>query len=434
MKRNVLLRRLLPGAVLFIAVLLMAGGCARDTSSPVAVSPTGSSLSVDASLNGADGRTTVRQDGSTPPSGLVTAGFGGESLRLWPFTGNSFDGAGVDPVNLVFVGKASPEQIRNALLALDGNRTALGFPDAPPFNMPWKDASGDVQTGYAEPAGWVGSEIQLTVGDYAPVRFHLRLFRTAKPFGDGGWWTVGAAHFEALVPGTTDHWVLSWERAEEIVVADLMRSGLLDATAPMAQTAIGPTPSWRTIPAFFYNALPADLLAYIGGPAVPVSEDVPLVNDGQATVLHLAGVADPAGSRHDSFTINMHQVVPRPFCNGGPDDNVLVDGPIYFEKSVEVDRYGQLAISGRATGTLTVTPVDMTQDPPVPTGGPWYATVSDQHAGTLAGQTGRVMFQVKRILPQDAGSEMIMTKLMVGSNGQNSYTLREKCLGEELTR
>ena len=202
MKTNVLLRRLRPGALLFAALVLMAGGCARETSSPVAVSPTGSSLGVDASLDGADGRTTVRQDGTTPPSGLVTAGFGGESLRLWPFTGNSFDGAGVDPVNLVFVGKANPEQIRDALLALDGNRTALGFPDAPPFNMPWKDASGDVQTGYAEPAGWVGNEIQLTVGDYGPVRFHLRLFRTANPFGDGGWWTVGAAHFEALVPGT----------------------------------------------------------------------------------------------------------------------------------------------------------------------------------------------------------------------------------------
>ena len=81
-----------------------------------------------------------------------------------------------------------------------------------------------------------------------------------------------------------------------------------------------------------------------------------------------------------------------------------------------------------------VTPVDVTQDPPVPTGGPWYATVSDRDEGTLSGQTGRVMFQVKRILPQDAGSEMRMTKLMVGTNGQDSYTLREKCLGEELTR
>ncbi len=434
MKTNVLLRRLLPGAVLFAALVLMVGGCARETSSPVAVSPTGSSLGVDASLDGADGRTTVRQDGTTPPSGLVTASFGGESLRLWPFTGSSFDGSGVDPINLVFVGKASPQQIRDALLALDGNRTALGFPDAPPFNMPWKDAFGDVQTGYAEPAGWVGSEIQLTIGDYDPARFHLRLFRTASPFGDGGWWTVGAAHFEVLIPGTTEHQVLSWERAEEIVVADLMRSGLLDASVPMGQTAIGPSPSWRAIPAFLYNLMPADLRAYIGGPPVPVSEDVALVNDGNATVLNIAGVADPAGPRHDTFTINMHQVVPRPFCNGGPLDYVLVDGPVYFEKSVEVDPYGQLAVSGRAAGTLMVTPVDVTQDPPVPTGGPWYATVSDHHEGSLAGQTGRVMSQVKRILPQDAGSEMIMTKLMVGTNGQDSYTLRERCLGEELTR
>jgi hypothetical protein len=436
MKANVLLRWLRPGALLLSAAIILLAGCARETSSPLSVSPDGSGgmLSADASLNGTEGRTTVRQDGSTPPEGLVTASFGDADLRLWPYTGSSFAGAGVDPVNLVFVGKASPEQIRNALLALDGNRAPLGFPDAPPFNMPWKDAMGDVQTCYVEPAGWVGSEIQLTIGDYDPVRFHLRLFRTASPYGDGGWWTVGAAHFEVLIPGTTEHQVLSWERAEEIVVADLMRSGLLDATVPMNQTTIGPSPSWRAIPAFLYNELPADLRNYIGGPAVPVSEDVPLVNDGRATVLNLAGVAEPAGPRHDSFTVNMHQVVPRPFCNGGPLDYVMVEGPIYFEKNVDVGMDGQLAISGRAAGTIMVTPVDVTQNPPVPTGGPWYATVSDQHEGTLAGQTGRVMFQVKRILPQDQGSEMIMTKLMVGTNGQDSYTLREKCLGEELTR
>ena len=434
MKANVLLRWLRLGALLFSVAILVAAGCARESTSPVAVSPGGSSLAADASLNAADGRTSVRQDGTVPPSGLATASFGSESLRLWPFTGGSFDGVGADPINLVFVGKASPAQIRDALLALDGNRAPLGFPDAPPFNMPWKDAFGDVQTGYAEPAGWVGSEIQIQIGDFGPARFHLRLFRTASPFGDGGWWTAGAAHFEVQIPGTTEHQVLSWERAEEIVIADLMRSGLLDATLPMNRTAIGPSPSWRAIPAFLYNEIPADLRGYIGGPAVPVSEDVALVNDGQAIVLNLAGVADPAGPRHDTFTINMHQVVPRPFCNGGPLDYVLVDGPVYFEKHVELDAYGKLSVSGRAAGILTVTPVDVTQSPPVPTGGPWTATVSDQHEGSIAGQTGRVMAQVKRILPQDAGSEMLMTRLMVATNGQNSFTLREKCLSEEFTR
>ena len=37
----------------------------------------------------------------------------------------------------------------------------------------------------------------------------------------------GAAHFEVLIPGTTDHQVLSWIVARDLVVGDLMRSGLL---------------------------------------------------------------------------------------------------------------------------------------------------------------------------------------------------------------
>jgi len=402
------------------AILLVACGCARDTGNPVAANATLSTGANSATgIPAAPGqRNVVRQDGSSPPAGLVTAQFAGSSLQLWPFTGNSFDGKGVDPINLVFVGHASPAQIRDALLGLDGNRTALGFPDEPPFNQRWKDGFGDVQTCYAGPAGWVGSEIQLTLGDYDPVRFHLRLFRTANVFGEGGWWTVGAAHFEVLIPGTTEHQVLSWERAEEMVAADLMRSGLLDATLPAGQIeGIGPSPSWRDIPTFMYNGLPAGLIAYINGPAAPVSEAVPLPNDGRATVLNLARSATPAGGKFDSFTIQMHQVVPRPFCNGGPLDYVLVEGPVAFEKAVFVDSEGKLSISGRASGQITVTPMDVTQSPPVPSGSSWTATVGDQHDGNLAGQTGRIMAQSKRILPQDSGSEMIMTRLTVASNG-----------------
>jgi hypothetical protein len=430
-------RRLRAGALCIAGVILMiASGCARDTANPVAANATLSTGSNSApAVPAAPGqRTVVRQDDSTPPASLVTAQFAGSSLRLWPFTGNSFDARGVDPINLVFVGHANPAQIRDALLGLDGDRTALGFPGEPPFNQRWKDGFGDVQTCYAEPAGWVGSEIQLTLGDYDPVRFHLRLFRTANGFGEGGWWTVGAAHFEVMIPGTTEHQVLSWERAEEIVAADLMRSGLLDAGLPAGQIdGIGPSPSWRDIPTFMYNELPAGLIGYINGPAAPVTEAVPLTNDGKATVLNLARSATPAGGKFDSFTIQMRQVVPRPFCNGGPLDYVLVQGPVSFEKAVFVDSEGKLSISGRASGLITVTPVDVTQSPPVPSGSSWTATVGDQHEGNIAGQTGRIMAQSKRILPQDSGTEMIMTRLMVASNGQSSYSLREQCLSEELT-
>ena len=56
-------------------------------------------------------------------------------------------------------------------------------------------------------------------GTYGPIRFHLRLVKL-------GALTIGNAHFEVLIPGTTDHQVLSWELAEQLVTYDLARTGL----------------------------------------------------------------------------------------------------------------------------------------------------------------------------------------------------------------
>jgi hypothetical protein len=423
--------RLQSGA-LFLT-LLLAAGCARESVNPV-TAPSASATEPLLAAQGGPDRDVVRQDGTTVPADLVTVTFAGESLRFWPFTGTSFDGPGSDPVNLVFVGHADPAQIRDALLSLDGNRAPLGFPPSYPFDQRWKDASGDVQTGFVDGTGWTGSEIQLALGDYGPVRFHLRLFRTATPFGDGGTWTLGAAHFELLIPGTTAHAVLSWERAEEIVAADLLRSGLLDLTVPVGQVEAGPSPDWRAIEPFIYNELPSELFGYVYGPFPPVSSPVPLPNDGRATVLHLASSAPPAGDRHESFTVTMHQVIPRPFCSGGPLDFVLVDGPVSFSTDVTADASGRVSVGGRADGTITVTPVDVTQSPPVPTGGSWQARVGDSFQGSITGQDGRIAFQVKRILPQGGGSELLVSRLFVGSSGPNRFLQTTQCFGAELAQ
>ena len=72
------------------------------------------------------------QDGKTPPAGLVGINAGDGNLMCWPFTGSSFNGMGVDPVNLIFRGNADPMQIREALLSLDGDRSLLGLPPVYP--------------------------------------------------------------------------------------------------------------------------------------------------------------------------------------------------------------------------------------------------------------------------------------------------------------
>ena len=66
-----------------------------------------------------------------PPTDLVSVP---EAGVFWPYTGRDYSGSPTDPINLVFLGDADPRLIRQALLALDGNRTAFGFPDAFPFN------------------------------------------------------------------------------------------------------------------------------------------------------------------------------------------------------------------------------------------------------------------------------------------------------------
>ena len=219
------------------------------------------------------------------PSILVSFDFDGNNYQFWPYTGENFSGMPSDPVNLVFVGQADPAQIRAALLGLDGDRSALEMPLAA-FSDTWNDAIGGVQVGYAEPNGWQGSVYQLECGDHNTIRFHLRLFK----HGD---WTVGSCHFEFLIPGTTDHQVLNWELAEQFVLADFQRSGLLDGALPMIPTGQINDSPFRTIPAMIYNELPPELRQLINGPPDNVTEDVPIITDGHAMILNLARSSFP---------------------------------------------------------------------------------------------------------------------------------------------
>jgi hypothetical protein len=421
--------------VILIATLFLAwagaamlSGCSEDNPLTGAISPADDPA--DEFELTATARELVFMWGDEPPAGLVSVDFLGESLTFWPYTGMSFDGSPMDPINLVFKGEADPVQIRAALFALDGDRTAFGFPDAPPFNQTWSEAIGDVQTTYAEGDGWTGSVIQLQLGDYQPIRVHLRLFQTGARCAGGGVWTLGGAHFEVMIPGTADHQVLSWEIAEQVVMVDLLRSGLLDPTAPMMPTGlINQAPSFRDIPAVIYNELPDELKLLITGSTAPSPVAVPLVSDGQGTILNLAGRAPAATGRcPQSLTFVYDQVVPKPFCMDGPYDYVHVAGPVTFTKTADVDKRGGYTYRSDYRGDLTVTPVDVTQSPPVPVGLPFSAVVS----GLQHGQTGKVSSRVvaidRRVAPQDGGTELLLSRLMVGAVGRGSYRLYTSCL------
>jgi hypothetical protein len=347
-----------------------------------------------------------------PPAGLVPLPLGQGSPTIWPYTGADFSGTPQDPINLVFTGQADPRAIRSALFALSGDRSAFGFPPVAPFTCTWTDAIGDLQTGYGAERGWAGSAVQLACGGFGPVRFHVRLFQA-------GLLTLGNAHFELLIPGTTDHQVLSWELAEQLVTADLARSGLLGA-APTPTAAINAAPTFREIPPAIYNLLPGDLRALIGGPAGQVSAGVGIATDGRATQFQLTGNAAPAAGTSQQFVIDFDQIIPRPFC-AQAGEFLHAQGPVELRKEVRVNPSGALVSEFQASGRLTLTPVDPSTGSPI--GQPYDAEVSDHQVTRYDDGGGQVDGIARQLeLPQDAAGRGRKTvRLKVGPGGIAQY-------------
>jgi hypothetical protein len=386
-----------------IVVALLAVSCSDDGLSPVP----------------ADSGPTSLAAAAPAPGLLVPVPAGTGSLSIWPYTGVDFSGTPQDPINLVFTGQADPRAIRAALMALNGDRTGFGMPSLYPFNCTWSDAIGDLQTGYNGAKGWVGSAIQLACGNYGPVRFHVRLF-------EGGVATVGNAHFEVLIPGTTDHQVLSWERAQELVTVDLMRSGLLDPTDPLGITGSINDAPFRTIPEPIYNGIPSDLKTYINGPAGSVSAPVPIRSTGYATVFHLTGDAPEGTGSEQSFVINFGQVIPRPFCASGPEF-LFVQGPVSLRKTVQLRGHGDLVSEFDASGRLRLTPVDPSTG--APAGSTYDAEVSDHQETRFDDRGGRAEgLQVQTELPRNvSGHGQRVIRLKVGVRGADKYKLDIDC-------
>lgn len=355
------------------------------------------------------------------PTTLVTVDLGEQEASFWPYIGTDFSSSGHDPISLVFFGQADPRDIRAALLALDGDRTAFGLPGVSPFNATWYDAIGDVLTAYGEESGWRGSSIQLECGDHSTVRFHLRLFR----MGD---WTVGGVHIEVMIPGTSTHQVLSWEMAEEFVKLDLMRTGLLDPINPISTTgSINPSP-FRTIPAIIYNGLPVELRGMIGGPIDNVSEDVPIATDGQATVFNLVTTAPRVAEQHvQSFVIEFDQVIPKPFCSSGPYDYLYVSGPVQLTQTSTLDAEGKYETNFTATGTLSLIPIDPLTGQP--NGEPLTAEILEIHESVMSDKIDRAYSNRHQLLlPSSAdGAGQYFERIRVSSSGQNGFQFLVRC-------
>jgi hypothetical protein len=397
-----MLRRALRWACL--ALVAAAGVACSETTDPAG-------LGIEASITPA----------APSPLQTVASPFG--SVTFWPFTGVDYSGTPQDPLNVLFAGHAQPSSLRAALMSLDGDRTLYGFPDAFPFNCTWNDAIGGMQTSYGEPAGWVGSAIQLECGVYSVLRFHIRFF-------DIGDWTLGGAHFETLIPGTTSHQVLSWELAEQLVIVDFMRSGLLDPMIPVFPAGvINPSP-YGEIPTFIYNELPPELRAAIGGPPDDQSAPVPIGTDGAALILNVADEVDPEpGVMRNDFVVQFDQTIPKPFCVPPSElELVHVAGPLDFRQRTIVAASGHYVSQFHAEGSLTVTPVDPTTMPPT-FGEPYRAHISEHHMGVATDKvTLTSQLQIQALLPRngDFGGRLMVT-LLVGPQSAKIADLHISC-------
>jgi len=425
-----------------LGALLGLAGCSED--GPM-------STSEESTLGGGMRTSETRIDRFDAPDGLVDVHWQGDALRFWPYTGEDLSGKGQDPINLVFVGEVDPVQIRAALMSLDGNRTAYGIPDIYPFNSTWSDAIGNAQTGYIAGTGWTGAVVQLQLGAYDPVRFHLRLIKHGRDGrrADGDddddddddssassnyGWTIGNAHFDLQIPKTPEHQVIDWEYAERIVVVDFVRSGLLDPSSlPEPQTTglINEAPDWREIPKVIYNGIPDGLKVVLGYTPGDASGPVPIPNDGYATILHLKhAVPVERGTVTQSLTVNFEQMVPKPFCSDGPLDYVFLQGPVNMTQTVKIGRHGRYHYSTNIAGHLMAVYMDVTQSPPAPVGDPFFADITDQQRGFLKGPHSRLTLDSSRIAPQEDGVENLTVKLRVGSRGRDLFYSRAECLDD----
>jgi len=361
--------------------------------------------------------------GAPAPSPLVAVSLPEGTLQFWPFTGLDFSGTPSDPINLIFLGKADPRSLRAALLQLPGDRSAFGFPNAPPFNCTWQDAIGDVETAYADGAGWLGSAVQLACGEFGPLRVHLRFFAAGNT-------TLGGAHFEVQIPGTATHEVLSWELAEQLVVVDFLRGGLLDPSAPLFPTGpINPAP-WRTINPLVYNGLPIELRAAIDGPLDDQTSPIPIGTDGSAMVLNVAaGRSGAPGVAIQEFDIQFGQVIPKPFCASGPFDFLYVQGPVHVRLLTILTPADNYISSFHAVGRLDLTPVNPLTDPPTPIGATYEAQVNQIQHGILTDRVKRASSLMLQLMIPPTGPfrGRLVVRLDVGPGGVTRSSAEARC-------
>jgi hypothetical protein len=348
---------------------------------------------------------------ATPTYTSVTVG--DETFEFWPYTTSKLSITSPDdPVNLLLVGEGDPRSVRAALMALPAS--------PPPLSCKWTDAIGGEQASAAAGVGWTGSAIQLACGPFGPVRLHLRLF----DIGDA---VLVGAHFEVLLEGTDVHQVLSYSLAEDLVLYDLLRTGLVDQAGITLTEEI--TTSTQDIQAFIFNSLPDELQALVTGAPGDVAAAVPVPNgDGKVTVVPLAHYTGAGEGSYQEFTLPYDAGIPKPFCQA-EGDWVYVYGPVQLAMTVTIAPDGRLERDFRAEGTLSITPIDPTTGEA--TGPSYRANVTQDQQAWATGTAHWVQSKLHQHLLPSGGADrgQISEQLRIGTDVPDDFSHTENCGG-----
>ena len=313
---------------------------------------------------------------ATPSYTSVTVG--GETFEFWPYTTSRLSITSPDdPINLLLVDEGDPRAVRAALMALPAG--------PPPLSCTWTDAVGDEQASAADPVGWTGSAIQLACGPWE-LRLHLRLF----DIGDA---ILVGAHFEVGLPGTDQHQVLSYALAEDLILYDLVRTGLVAGGTTVTEAI---TTSTQDIPAYIFNSLPDELQELARGTAGDVTADVPIPNgDNRVTVVPFGHYAGTGTGSYQEFTIEFGQWVPKPFCQA-PGDLVYASGPVQVTMTVTIAADGTLERYMRAQGQLAITTM---------TGSEYGANVTQDQQAWATGTAHWVQTKLHQVMVPSSGTD-----------------------------
>ncbi|HUG27489.1 MAG TPA: hypothetical protein VMK53_04265, partial [Gemmatimonadales bacterium] len=234
-------------------------------------------------------------------------------------------------------------------------------------------------------------------------------------------------------PGTSDHQVVSWELAEQLVTYDLARAGVL-AAAPGSTGPLNDTPWFRTIPGFLHNlAAAADpafafLLSQLGLVNL-ANGDKGIPTDGMATVLVLAGsVPLIAATANQDFEVPFGQLIPKPFClEGAPSPYLYVSGPVRLTLESRQAANGTFDQTMTARGRLTLTPWNPATN--LPTGESYQAEVSEFQNSRIDHRGASIHgIQQQHEIPTGApGRGRLQIQLKVGSQGVPQFSREVQC-------